>query len=91
MTQADLVITGEGRYDLTSLTGKAAGTVIAAASAAGVPAALVTGTLAGPPPAVAAVVTLTALAGGTGPALARPGHWLHQAGRQLAQRLGPCR
>jgi glycerate kinase len=90
MAQADLVITGEGRYDLTSLSGKAAGTVIAAATAAGVPAALVTGTLTGPPPAVAAVITLTSLAGGTGPALARPGHWLHQAGRQLAQCLGPC-
>jgi glycerate 2-kinase len=89
MAHADLVITGEGRYDLTSLTGKAAGTVIAAATAAGVPAALVTGALGGPPPDVAAVITLTALAGGTGPALARPGHWLHQAGRQLAQRLGP--
>jgi glycerate kinase len=90
MAQADLVITGEGRYDLTSLSGKAAGTVIAAATAAGVPAALVTGTLTGPPPAVAAVITLTSLAGGTGPALARPGHWLHQAGRHLAQCLGPC-
>jgi glycerate 2-kinase len=89
MAQADLVITGEGRYDLTSLTGKAAGMVIAAAGTAGVPAALVTGTLGGPPPAVAAVITLTALAGGTEPALARPGLWLHRAGRQLAQRLGP--
>ena len=89
LSQADLVITGEGRYDLTSLTGKAAGTVIAAATAAGVPVALVTGTLSGPPPAVAAVIMLTALAGGTGPALARPEHWLHLAGRQLARRLGP--
>lgn len=89
MSQADLVITGEGRYDLSSLTGKAAGTVIAAATAAGVPVALVAGALSGPPPTVAAVITLTALAGGAGPALARPEHWLRRAGCQLAQRLGP--
>jgi glycerate kinase len=40
---ADLVITGEGRFDETSLTGKTCGTVIAAAAAAGVPAAVVAG------------------------------------------------
>jgi glycerate kinase len=40
---ADLVITGEGRFDETSLTGKTCGTVIAAAAAAGVPVALVAG------------------------------------------------
>src|SRR5262249_23015731 len=36
---ADLVITGEGRFDETSLTGKTCGTVIAAAEAAGGPVA----------------------------------------------------
>ncbi|HEY6276756.1 MAG TPA: glycerate kinase [Streptosporangiaceae bacterium] len=82
---ADLVVTGEGRFDATSLTGKAAGTVIEAATAAGVPVALVAGQLGGPPPAVAAVLTLAALAGGTGPALARSEHWLHLAGRRLAR------
>ncbi len=40
---ADLVITGEGRFDETSLTGKTCGTVIAAAAAAGVPVALAAG------------------------------------------------
>jgi glycerate kinase len=84
---ADLVVTGEGRFDPTSLTGKAAGTVIAAAAAAGVPVALVAGQLSGTPPAAAAVVTLTALAGGPGPALADPGHWLGEAGRALARDL----
>ena len=48
---AGLVITGEGRYDETSGTGKVAGAVFAAAAAAGVPAALVAGQVAaGPPP-----------------------------------------
>jgi glycerate kinase len=40
---ADLVITGEGRFDETSLTGKTCGTVIAAAAVAGVPVAVVAG------------------------------------------------
>src|SRR6516165_10585975 len=38
---ADLVITGEGRFDPTSLTGKAAGLALTAAADAGVPAAIV--------------------------------------------------
>jgi glycerate kinase len=80
-----LVITGEGRYDETSGTGKVAGTVFAAAAAAGVPAALVAGQVAAvPPPGVVSALDLAGLAGGPGPALADPGHWLGQAGRKLA-------
>jgi glycerate 2-kinase len=86
---ADLVVTGEGRYDPTSVTGKVAGLVLAAAAAAGVPAAVVAGQLSGPPPAGVAVLTLATLAGGTRPALADPARWLRSAGRELArQRAG---
>ena len=82
---AGLVITGEGRYDETSGTGKVAGTVFAAAATAGVPAALVAGQLAAaPPPGVISAVGLADLAGGPGPALADPGHWLGLAGQKLA-------
>jgi glycerate kinase len=82
---AGLVITGEGCYDATSATGKVAGTVFAAAAAAGVPAALVAGQVAAPPPpGVIVAVGLADLAGGPGPALADPGHWLGQAGQELA-------
>jgi glycerate 2-kinase len=82
---AALVITGEGRYDDTSGTGKVAGTVFTAAAAAGVPAALVAGQLAASPPtAVTWAVGLADLAGGPGPALADPGRWLRQAGQELA-------
>jgi glycerate 2-kinase len=82
---AGLVITGEGRYDETSGTGKVAGTVFAVAAAAGVPAALVAGQLAAPPPpGVVFAVGLADLAGGPGPALADPGHWLGRAGQELA-------
>ncbi len=48
---ADLVITGEGRYDRTSTAGKVAGAVLAAAAVAGVPAALVAGSIAADLPA----------------------------------------
>ncbi len=82
---ADLVITGEGRFDATSLTGKTCGAVIAAAAAAGVPVALVTGQVSGTAPGTARVITLTGLAGSTAAALASPRRWLRQAGRQLAR------
>jgi len=89
---AGLVITGEGRYDETSGTGKVAGTVFAAAAAARVPAALVAGQVAAAPPAtVPWALGLADLAGGAGPALADPGHWLTQAGRDLAARISPGR
>ncbi len=82
---ADLVITGEGRFDAPSLTGKACGTVITAAAAAGVPVALVAGQVSGTAPGIAGVVTLTGLAGGTAAALAGPRRWLRRAGALLAQ------
>jgi len=89
LAAADLVITGEGRFDETSLTGKACGTVLAAAAAAGVPVAVAAGQtsgalLSGGPPAEA-VITLAGLAGGPAPALARPLRWLRRAGQRLAQ------
>jgi glycerate 2-kinase len=83
---AALVITGEGRYDQTSGTGKVAGTVFAAAAAAGVPAALVAGQLAAdPPPGVRAAVALASLADGAAQALADPARWLRLAGKRLAR------
>ncbi len=53
-----LVLTGEGRFDETSLAGKAPGAVIRAARRAGVPVAVVCGSTSfrRPPPGVAAVV-----------------------------------
>ena len=86
LTGADLVITGEGRFDPTSLTGKTTGTVLAAAAAAGVPVALVAGQVGGDLPEGIGAVTLAGLAGGAAPALASPRRWLRQAGRCLAKR-----
>jgi glycerate 2-kinase len=95
---ADLVITGEGRFDETSLTGKTCGTVIAAAAVARVPVAVVAGQvsnglrapkpgLAGIP-ALASVIALAEMAGGTAAAMAGPRRWLRRAGVRLASDLG---
>jgi glycerate 2-kinase len=83
LERADLVITGEGRFDFTSLTGKVTGTIIAAAEAAGIPVVLVSGQQKEKPPVRA--VTLAELAGETERAMAMPGEWLRRAGAYLAR------
>ena len=88
LARADLVLTGEGRYDATSADGKITGTVLAAAARAGVPAGLVAGVIAADPPRGVAAVALDRLAGGTAAAMSRPGVWLRAAGRMLAAGLG---
>jgi glycerate kinase len=51
-----------------------------------VPAALVAGQVAAPPPpGVRSALGLADLAGGPGPALADPARWLGQAGQKLAR------
>lgn len=81
---ADLVITGEGRFDRTSLTGKVVGGVIELASTARVPVLLVAGQISDDPPSlIRSAVALVDLAGGLEPALADPQRWLHEAGRRL--------
>lgn len=83
---AGLLITGEGRYDATSGAGKVTGAVTAAAARAGVPVALVAGTIDGqPPPAVGRSVALAALAGTAAAAMAEPARWLRLAGTELAR------
>jgi glycerate 2-kinase len=89
LSRADLVVTGEGGYDASSAEGKITGTVLAAAARAGVPAALVAGTIAaGPPPGTVAAVSLAALAGGPAGAMASPRRWLRAAGQRLAHEVG---
>jgi glycerate 2-kinase len=86
---ADLVITGEGQYDATSLTGKVVGSVADLAARSGVPVAIVAGVLAQRPAGPA--VELAALAGGRDPAMSDPERWLAAAGRELALDLRPER
>lgn len=88
LSRADLVLTGEGRYDASSGDGKITGTVLAAAARAGVPAAVVAGVVAADPPPGVASLALASLAGGARAAMADPGRWLREAGRVLALDLG---
>ncbi|CUU57926.1 glycerate kinase [Parafrankia irregularis] len=92
LAEADLVITGEGRFDRTSLGGKVVGGVVTMAQAAGVPVLLVAGQVDGPvPAAVSDALALVDLAGDRAHAIARPGHWLTLAGARLAERPGAPR
>ena len=84
LASADLVITGEGQYDATSLEGKVVGAVLAAAANAGVPVAVVAGRMAAPPPAGVSAVELVTLAGSREAAMDDPARWLTLAARRLA-------
>ncbi|WNM39369.1 glycerate kinase [Micromonospora halotolerans] len=84
---ADLVLTGEGRFDETSLTGKVVGSLLDAAASAGVPVAVAAGQVAGPVPGSVAAVSLVELAGSLDAALNGPTTWLAEAGEALSRRL----
>ncbi|MGW6919125.1 glycerate kinase [Kitasatospora sp. NPDC054939] len=82
---ADLVVTGEGRFDGTSLLGKAVGEVIARAGRAGTPVRVVAGESADD-----RALTLVSLAGDGDDARRRADHWLVRAGARLARDAGPA-
>lgn len=65
IASASVVVTGEGRFDSTSLAGKVVGTVLDLADTGGVPVVVVAGSVTDPPshPALAAVVDLSAACG----------------------------
>lgn len=85
---ADLVITGEGRFDETSLGGKVVGYVLAQAAAYEVDSMIIAGQLASRIDGVAAI-GLSELAGSTDAALADPVRWLRRAGARAAQLRTP--
>ena len=85
LASADFVVTGEGRVDASSLTGKVVGKVLSMASQTKVPVAVVAGSIAADvraslPPTV---MSLTELAGDTARALADPSRYLRVAGRSI--------
>ncbi|WP_036318647.1 glycerate kinase [Microbacterium indicum] len=82
---ADLVVTGEGRFDGQSAAGKAPAHVAQLARAAGVPVALAAGSIDGDAGAFAATASLTALAGSAERAIADPLGFLRDAGEILAR------
>ncbi|MEX1079317.1 MAG: glycerate kinase [Homoserinimonas sp.] len=85
ISNADLVITGGGRFDSTSLTGKVVGNIVELAGGSRV--AVVAGAVAAAPPDGSWAVSLTDLAGSADAAMAEPAHWLREAGRAAAARV----
>ena len=85
IARADLVITGEGRYDGQSEAGKAPAHVAQLAREAGVPVALVAGAIQADVSGFAKAASLTDIAGSTEQALADPLRWLRDAGEILAR------
>lgn len=87
VADADLVITGEGRFDATSLHGKVCGEVTRRAAAADVPVAVVAGSVTRQARVDAGrsrFVSLTDLAGAAETARRRPGVYLRAAAAALA-------
>lgn len=90
---ADLVITGEGSYDSTSLRGKVVSGVAAVAAEAGVPCVAVAGRVSVGRREMAAsgvdsAYSLTDLAGSAQAALADAARWTQAAGTRLAEQWG---
>ncbi|MGV9718525.1 glycerate kinase [Rhodococcus pyridinivorans] len=89
LESADIVITGEGRYDAQTEGGKVASTVRRLAG--GRPCLLVAGGVAADPVGFADAVALSQLAdlagAGCSDALRRPTHWAREAGRKLARTM----
>ncbi|QWT24825.1 glycerate kinase [Subtercola sp. PAMC28395] len=81
---ADVVITGEGRFDGQSADGKVPSYVLGLARAADAFALLVAGSVDADPDDFAAWVSLTELAGSTAAAIENPVPFLWAAGRALA-------
>ena len=82
---ADVVVTGEGRWDGQSLTGKVAGHVLALAAAAGARGVVVAGDLAAPLPGDVGGWSLVGAAGGLSAARSDAARWLEAVGGQVAR------
>ncbi|MCU1482061.1 MAG: glycerate kinase [Subtercola sp.] len=83
--QADVVITGEGRFDNQSAAGKVPSYVLALAQKYDTFPLLVAGAIETDPDDFAAFVSLSELAGSSAEAIANPKPFLHAAGRSLAR------
>jgi len=84
---ADVVVTGEGRFDGQSSAGKLPTYVAGLARDAEVPALLVAGAIAAEPDGFADAVALSDLAGGSAAAIAEAYRWSVVAGAELARRF----
>jgi glycerate kinase len=82
---ADLVVTGEGRFDEQTAGGKLVSWVASSARSHDVPVALVAGQVEAGTAGFTDVVETSALAGGAAASLADPDRWLEAAGGRLAE------
>lgn len=90
ISEADIVITGEGRFDDQSLHGKVPAGVADLASAAGVPCVVLAGDVTldearAQSAGIARAYAVTALAGGVAEAFAQPAYWLEKLAAQVAR------
>jgi len=86
-SSADVVITGEGAFDATSMTGKVVGGVL---ELAGERTVIVAGLLGAEPPPGVRAFGLSDLAGSVEAALGDPARWLRDAGAEAARSVQPA-
>ena len=87
LAAADVVLTGEGRFDATSLSGKLVGHVLSAAATARTAAVVVAGQVS--TDSAVPTLSLAQIAGSADAALAEPLHWLRTAGAWAARVARP--
>lgn len=85
VASADIVITGEGRFDGQSDAGKVPSYVRSLAGHAGAMPMLVAGAITAEPVGFVQAVSLSELAGSAEAAMAETVHWLREAGARLAR------
>lgn len=87
IAEADLVVTGEGKFDSTSMTGKVTGQLIAQAQSRDIPVAVVAGVVDDTIASTFRTASLVEAAGGPEEALANPIHWAKEATKVLAAKV----
>lgn len=85
VAQADVVVTGEGRFDSQSTSGKVAGYVASLPRRPQASVCLVAGSIEAPTDGFADARSLVSLAGGLDAAMADPLRWIREAGASLAE------
>jgi glycerate kinase len=85
---ADVVLTGEGRFDATSLSGKVVGNALSLATPPDARRGVIAGSFASAPPAGVWTASLVELAGSRDAAIDDPARWLYAAGIAAARELG---
>jgi len=83
--RADVIVTGEGRFDATSMRGKLVGTVLQRSIETATRTVVVAGQLAISPPGLG--ISLADLAGSAEAAIAHPSRWAYEAAAVAAARI----